>query len=292
MAPRIGKHGEILSHPYVPQEIRNLKPYWQRSKPTAASVFVGDCVKILNEFPRSHFDLIFADPPFNIGYGYDVYEDVMDDEEYLSWTGKWLTACKRVLNECGSIYVAITPKYQAEMKLLMDEVGFNWRSTICWHYTFGPNQKTNFTPSWVAIHYYTNSKKIFTWNSNEIAVPSARMLKYGDRRANPQGKMPDNVWVLLPDEYEHCFVDSQDSFLESRVCGTFKERVQHPCQMPEAVLDRIVRASSRKGATVLDPFVGSGTTGAVCMKSGRNFVGIDLSENYVKQIVIPRLEEI
>ncbi len=116
------------------------------------------------------------------------------------------------------------------------------------------------------------------------AVPSARQTTYGDRRANPVGKLPDDTWVLRPQEEERAFQTEGDTWYVSRVCGTFKERGDHPCQMPEAVLERIIKVSSEPGDLILDPFAGSGTTLAVAKRLGRDFLGIELSKEYVRKI--------
>jgi adenine specific DNA methylase Mod len=101
-------------------------------------------------------------------------------------------------------------------------------------------------------------------------------LIYNDKRANPAGKMPDDVWDSFMRD------DVWDSF--SRVCGTFKERQGwHPCQMPESLLARIIRVSSNKGDLVLDPFSGSGTTAVVAAKLGRHYTGIELSPKYAEE---------
>ena len=99
-----------------------------------------------------------------------------------------------------------------------------------------------------------------------MRLPSDRQLIYNDRRANATGKMPDDVWNTY-----------------ARVCGTFKERQGwHPCQMPELLLARIIATSSHAGELVLDPFNGSGTTAAAALQLGRDYCGIDISENYVE----------
>src|SRR5947208_2712783 len=138
-------------------------------------VITGDCLEVLAGLPAGSVDLAFADPPFNIGYEYDVYDD---------------------------------------------------------------------------------------------------------RRANPVGKLPDDTWVLRPQETADHFHPESDTWYASRVCGTFKERTGHPCQMPEAVLERIIRVATNPGDVVLDPFAGSGTTLAVAKKLGRQYLGIELSEQY------------
>jgi site-specific DNA-methyltransferase (adenine-specific) len=111
-------------------------------------------------------------------------------------------------------------------------------------------------------------------------VPSARQTTYADRRANPVGKLPDDTWVLRPQETEAHFRQDQDTWYEPRVCGTFHERTGHPCQMPEAVLERIIRVATNPDDLVIDPFAGSGTALAVAKKLGRRFFGIELSEVY------------
>jgi DNA modification methylase len=257
-----------------------------------SALWLGDCRRVAEEMPESSVDLLFADPPFNIGYEYDGYDDNKTDEEYLDFTREWLSACMPLLKPTASVFVAIGIKYQAEMKKLLDGYMGWWRDTICWHYTFGPRQESRFTPSWVAIHYYTKDPKKFTWNADAVRVPSARQLKYNDRRAVSAGKLPDNCWVLLPAESQGCFQDGDNAILESRVCGTFKERTGHPCQMPTKVLERIIKVASKPGDVVLDPFIGSGTTGDVALSLGRKIIGIDTSENYLRDICIPRLEKV
>ena len=131
----------------------------------------------------------------------------------------------------------------------------------------------------------------FTFNGEAVRVPSARQTTYADRRANPAGKMPDDTWVLRPQEDERLFPPASDTWYVPRVCGTFKERTGHPCQMPEAVLERIIRVSSNPGDLVLDPFAGSGTTLATARRLGRRYLGIELSAEYAAAIR-RRLEEV
>src|SRR5262249_26072314 len=107
---------------------------------------------------------------------------------------------------------------------------------------------------------------------------------YADRRANPVGKLPDDTWVLRPQEDGRFFGAETDTWYVARVCGTFKERGDHPCQMPEALLERIIRVSSNPGDLVLDPFAGSGTTLAAAKKLGRKWLGVELSEAYAAKV--------
>ena len=123
-----------------------------------------------------------------------------------------------------------------------------------------------------------------TFNADEVRVASARQTTYGDSRANPKGKLPDDTWFLRPQEAapHGYFEPGCDTWNVSRVCGTFNEREGfHGCQMPMGVLERIVKAASNPGDIVLDPFNGSGTTAVAAALLDRKYVGIDQSEEYV-----------
>jgi site-specific DNA-methyltransferase (adenine-specific) len=247
-------------------------------------VIEGDCVRVLAGLPPASVDLVFADPPFNIGYAYDVYDDRRAKADYLAWTDKWIAAAARVLKPTGSFFLAIGDEFVAEHKVRLDALGLTMRNWIVWHYTFGVNCSKKFNRSHAHILYYVADPKQHKFNPDPVRVPSARMTTYADRRANPVGKLPDDTWVLRPQESTGHFQPDSDTWFVSRVCGTFRERVGHPCQMPEAVLDRIVRVATDRGDVVLDPFAGSGTTLAVAKKLGRNYLGVELSEQYADGI--------
>ena len=230
------------------------------------SIICGDCIEVLGRINEPFADLIFADPPFNIGYKYDKYYDKVKKNNYVAWTKEWMSVCKKVLKPNGSFYIAIGDDYAANVKIIADELGLFMRNWIIWHYTFGQQTKTKFARAHTHIFYFVNDQKNFIFNDHAVRVPSDRQLIYNDRRANPDGKMPDDVWSGF-----------------SRVCGTFKEREGwHPCQMPESLLKRIISASSNRGDCVLDPFSGSGTTAVAACQLGRSYVGIEISEEYVK----------
>jgi site-specific DNA-methyltransferase (adenine-specific) len=247
-------------------------------------ILTGDCLRHLAALPEASVDLAFADPPFNIGYEYDVYDDRKGKDDYLAWTERWLAAVRRVLKPAGSFYVAIGDEYAAETKVRLDALGLTLRNWIVWHYTFGVHCTRKFTRSHAHVFYYVVDPKRFTFNADAVRVPSARQTTYADRRANPKGRVPDDTWVLRPQEDERLFRPEGDTWYVSRVCGTFKERTGHPCQMPEALLERIVAVSSNPGDVVLDPFAGSGTTLAVAKRLGRRYLGIELSAEYAEGV--------
>src|SRR5262249_39947091 len=162
------------------------------------------------------------------------------------------------------------------------KIGFHLRNWIIWHYTFGQQTKKMFAKSHTHILYFTKSKNGFTFNPDAVRVASARQTTYADKRANSKGKLPDDVWFLRPQETDQHFKNDCDTWYESRVCGTFKEREGwHGCQMPIGVLNRIIKASSNEGDVVFDPFNGSGTTVVAAALLDRKYVGIDQSAEYV-----------
>src|SRR5262249_8781100 len=170
------------------------------------------------------------------------------------------------------------------MKVRLDGLSLTLRNWIVWHYTFGVSCTRKFNRSHAHIFYYVADPKRFTFNADAVRVPSARQTTYADRRANPSGKLPDDTWVLRPQEEERCFAAGGDAWYVPRVCGTFRERTAPPCQMPEAVLERIIRVSSNPGDVVLDPFAGSGTTLAAAKRLGRRWLGVELSADYAERI--------
>jgi site-specific DNA-methyltransferase (adenine-specific) len=255
-------------------------------EPPLNRIVAGDCIAGLNALPAGCVDLVFADPPFNIGYDYDVYEDRKESSYYLSWSRDWISAVHRALRPDGTFWLAIGDEYAAELKLLSQEVGFHCRSWVIWYYTFGVNCKTKFSRSHAHLFHFVKDPQHFTFRSEELEnrIPSARQLVYADARSNPKGRLPDDTWILRPQDIGGCFSAEEDTWYFSRVAGTFKERAGfHGCQMPEQLLGRIIRICSEKGDIVLDPFAGSGTTLAVAKKLHRNYLGFELSADYVAQ---------
>jgi len=234
-------------------------------------VYLGDCLQVLNGIPDNSIDLIFADPPFNIGIKYDIHNDKMSYDEYYQWSEKWIKECYRILKSNGSIYIAIGDEFAAEINIILKRTGFYFRNWIIWYYTFGQNQRKKFNRSHTHILYFTKNKENFIFNDKEIRVPSARQMIYNDKRSHPLGKVPDDVWQF------------------PRVCGTFKERIgNHPCQMPENLLELIIKASSNEQDIVLDPFGGTGTTAVVAKKLNRHYITMDISPEYYN-IIIKRI---
>jgi len=271
----------------------------------------GDCIAGMNALPAGSVDLAFADPPFNIGYDYDVYDDSLHSDQYLAWSREWMAAVHRALQPNGTFWLAIGDEYAAELKIEAQRIGFRCRSWVVWYYTFGVNCSRKFTRSHAHLFHFVKNPKDFVFRSEELEnrIPSARQLVYNDSRANPRGRLPDDTWIippvdgeapqplpesepipaiqptwtLRPQDLQTRFRQEEDTWYVPRVAGTFKERAGfHGCQMPEQLLGRIIRVCSEPGAVVMDPFSGSGTTVAVAKKLGRQYLGFDLSPQYVE----------
>lgn len=282
-------------------------------------IALGDCIEQMRKLPAGSVDLAFADPPFNIGYEYDVYDDSLEHQQYINWSKAWISGVHRALKPNGTFWLAIGDEYAAELKLASQEIGFHCRSWVVWYYTFGVNCSKKFTRSHAHLFHFVKDPANFTFRDEDLdnRVPSARELVYNDKRANPTGRLPDDTWIirpadvvgeiigdedrtwspdllkppadanrtftLRPQDLDQCFTPAEDTWYFPRVAGTFKERAGfHGCQMPEQLLGRIIRTCSNAGDLVLDPFSGSATTLAVAKKLGRHYLGFELSQDYVR----------
>ncbi len=280
--------------------------------PPTNKIALGDCIKRMQSWEDDCLDLVFADPPYNIGFSYDQYKDTLDDDKYITWTKDWIHECTRLLKPSGSMYILIGDEYAAETRLILKDLEKQgkllFRNWIVWHYTFGQNCQAKFNRSHAHLFYCVGSGVFpkltpsgqspktlkpkftikdfpFTFNKQAIAIPSARQTTYNDKRAAKSGKLPDDTWYLRPQEATGTyFKPEEDTWFQSRLCGTFKEReTWHPCQLPEALLHRVIKLSSNKNDLVFDPFAGSGTTLAVANKLDRQFLGCELSKDYVQR---------
>ena len=199
----------------------------------------------------------------------------------------------RVLKPDGTFWLAIGDEYAAELKLASQEIGFTCRSWVIWYYTFGVNCTHKFSRSHAHLFYFVKDPEQFTFRSKSWRTASPRPGSWSMPTSGPtpKGRLPDDTWVLRPQDLADCFTADEDTWYFPRVAGTFKERAGfHGCQMPEQLLGRIIRLCSHDGELVLDPFSGSATTVAVAKKLGRRYLGLELSKEYVNCAGRDRLE--
>jgi site-specific DNA-methyltransferase (adenine-specific) len=201
-----------------------------------------------------------------VDYGDGTAADLLPADEYLAWCRAWMTACSRLLTPDGSWWVLICHEWEAEFGMLLKHhVGLTIRSWVTWYETFGKNCTNNFNRCSRRLFYCVKDPKQFVFNTEAVTRPSDRQTKYADKRAEPGGKLWDDVWQI------------------PRLPGTATERIPgFPTQLPEALLEPIIGCSSDPGDLVLDPFSGSGTTGAVAIRLGRRYLGIEKIPHFAK----------
>jgi DNA modification methylase len=125
----------------------------------------GDCLQLFPRIAVGTIDLIFADPPFNIGYDYDIYDDRRDAEAYLKWSLVWGRKVVRVLKPSGAFWLAIGDEFAAELKVqFYRELGLSLRSWVIWYYTFGVHCTRKFARSHAHLFYFVKDPKRFTFN--------------------------------------------------------------------------------------------------------------------------------
>ena len=217
-------------------------------------VTCGDCLEIMKQIPDKSIDLVLTDPPYNIA---KAEWDKIDN--YIEWCKSWIKECKRVLKKSGSLYVFCSQTYQAEFDLMLRKY-FKIENRIIWYYEGGIPAKKHFSYYHEPIFYCRVNEKDYTFNVDDI-----RIKQKTDRKGNnPKGKNCGDVWYI------------------PNLAGRFLVSTGHPTQKPLKLIKRMMLASSNKGDTVLDPFLGSGTTAVACKELGRNFIGIEISPEYCK----------
>ena len=245
----------------------------------------------------SSVNLVATDPPWGIEWpGYGDFADDLVGAEYVKWCQRWMSLVYSVLKPNGTFFLAIGPEYVSELDMVAKSLGFHKQAQITQYSTFGVHCQRNYARTSSYWLWYTKHKTKYTFNAGppgpdpETLVPSARLIKYNDKRAAKGGKAPENVWVLHPDHMKQFYSGREDVWLASRIAGTFKEREfrgktgeKQTCpQMPLAVMDRIVLTHSNAGDKVLDPFTGTGTTAVSAVSNGRHFQGFELDASRAK----------
>jgi site-specific DNA-methyltransferase (adenine-specific) len=257
-------------------------PYFKNSR---AKLFLGDCLEILESLKSESIDMVFADPPYNLSNGgtsvhagkrvsvdKGTWDKSAGPKEDFDFHYRWIQACRRVLKKDGSMWISGTYHSIYACGYALQLQDFRLLNDISW---FKPNAAPNlgcrmFTASHETLLWASKSKKSrHTFNYED--------MKYGnfdnDSIKKP-GKQMRSVWsVTTPKKDEKIFG-------------------KHPTQKPEALLDRIILASTNVGDLVLDPFSGSATTGVSALALGRKYIGIDSNEDYIRDLAIPRLENV
>lgn len=234
-------------------------------------ILQGDCIKLLKDFPEKSVDLVFADPPYNLQLQQQLYRpnrtkvEAVNDrwdqfesfEEYDEFCRAWLGACKRVLKDSGSLWVIGTYHNIYRIGSIMQDLGFWFLNDIVWI-------KTNPMPNFRGVRF-TNAHETLIWASK------FKGAKYTFNH-HTMKNLNDDLQARSDWEFPTCVGPE-------RIKENGKKA--HSTQKPEALLYHVLMSSTRPGDVVLDPFFGSGTTGAVAQKLHRRWIGIEREKSYV-----------
>jgi len=255
--------------------MKNIKAYSANEQ----TIYYGNSLEVLSELPTSSIDLIFADPPYNIGKKYANSVDKWpSDKEYIDWCKLWLDRCISLLKPNGSMYIMTSTQSMPHLDIYLSSK-ICILSRIIWHYDSSGVQAKNYYGSmYEPILHCVKNDQNYTFNAEQIMVEAKtgaqrKLIDYRKKIPTVYNtkKVPGNVWYF------------------PRVRYRMHEYEQHPTQKPEALLERIIEASSNEGDLILDPFAGTFTTNAVAKRLRRKSIGVELAEEYVK-IGLRRLE--
>ncbi len=231
-----------------------------------SQVIQGDCFEVLSTFPQGAFQAVFIDPPYNIGidYGNGKQADQLPSEEYLSRMEALLAECRRCLTPTGSLWLLSPERWADQLGTALSKL-LPRRNRIIWRETFGQYRESSFPSGHRHLFWHVVDPKRTPFNTEDVRVPSQRMLS-GDKRAHGP-RVPDDVWDL------------------PRLVGNAHERIgDHPCQLPEELLRRVILCSTNPGDMVADPMAGTGTTLRVAQCHKRQYVGIEKQAAFINLI--------
>jgi DNA modification methylase len=243
----------------------------QRTEIELNRIYVGDCIELMRKLPDGCASLIIADPPYNLGKTFGNWREWRDVDQWLPWCKSWLSECKRILKNGGSIFVYGIHHYLCFLQVAMYEQGFSYRRQIIWRYE---NGFAGYTKT-LAAHYepvlwFSNGEQ-YTYHEIREPYKSTERLKHPITKKgkvwtpNPAGRLAGDVWSF-PVLAGRRFRD---------------EKVDHPTQKPLSITNRIVQHFSNEGDLVVVPFVGSGTECVSAFVNNRNYWGTDINKDYV-----------
>ena len=254
-------------------EIFNEKATLTKKENGYSCAVLGDCLDVLGNMKSNTIDLVFADPPYGIGKDFGISKDsFLNVNEYLNWSISWIDECMRVLKPGGTMYFMSSTQFMPALDRYVDDNYFVINRIVWIYDSSGVQSKSKFGSLYEPILMVTHNKNVnYTFNYQDILIEAKtgakrKLIDYRKTPPTPYNvmKVPGNVWDF------------------SRVRFKMDEYENHPSQKPEALLERVILASSNKGDIVLDPFSGSFTTSSVAVRLGRKAIGIDINPDYYK----------
>ncbi len=235
-------------------------------------IIQGDCIQVMQSLPEQCADLVFADPPYNLQLRKELYRpdmsrvDAVNDgwdqfmsfEAYDRFTREWLLACRRVLKDTGTIWVIGTYHNIFRVGSILQDLGYWILNDICW-------VKSNPMPQFRGVRF-CNAHETLIW-AKKSAEQKRYTFHYGSLKAGNEDLQARSDWYLPICQGRERLRDANGKV--------------HTTQKPEALLHRIIRSCTNPGDTVLDPFLGAGTTASVAKRLGRRFIGIEREDAYV-----------
>lgn len=249
-------------------------------------LYQGDCVALMEELLQSgiKIDLTVTSPPYNIG---KEYEEVVSVEKYVDWCFRWMRQIFDLTDKSGAFWLNVgylnVPNKGLCVPipyLLWNKSPFFLLQEIVWRYGAGVSTSKRLSPRNEKWLFFVRDQSSYTFNLDDIRDPNVKypnQKKNGKFRCNPLGKNPSDVWDFPK--------------VTTGANRSSKERTGHPAQFPLPVVERIIRASSNIGSIVLDPFLGSGSTGIAAAALGRIGIGIETKEEYV-DIAVQRFKDL
>lgn len=229
-------------------------------------LILGDAIEQLGKMEEKSVDLIFADPPYFLSSGgitlksgkvasvnkaeWDYSKTLEDKHDFNK---RWLSLCKRVLKDNGTIMISGTFHNIFSVGMALEELEYKIINNIVW-------QKTNPPPN-ISCRYFTHSTETVLWAKK--SAKSKHYFNYEKMKKENNNKQMKDVWEF------------PSASKNEKIFG------YHPTQKPLRLLERIITSATKEGDVILDPFCGSGTTGVAAVKHGRKFIGIDNSKDYI-----------
>lgn len=246
----------------------------------------GDCLKALKKLDDGSVKLVVTSPPYNVGKEYEVKQSI---EAYLDTQKKIIRELVRVTADDGSIcwqvgnYVNKGEIFPLDIFYysIFKELGLKLRNRIIWHFGHGLHASNRFSGRYETVLWFTKSDD-YTFNLDPVRVPSKypgkrhfKGPKKGQLSGNPKGKNPSDIWEILQKDWDRQLWNIPN------VKSNHPEKTAHPCQFPVELVERFVLALTDEGDTVLDPFVGVGSTVIASLKNDRKSIGIDREKEYL-----------
>jgi adenine-specific DNA-methyltransferase len=250
-------------------------------------IYNMDCEKALALLPEAFFASTITSPPYNIG---KAYEHVMPLHEYVAWLERISSHIYRLTKSDGSYllnvgYLPVPEKGRAVpiTYLLWDKTPFYLNQEIIWHYEAGVSARHYLSPRNEKILWYVKDRANYVFNLDAIRDPNVKypnQKKNGRLRCNTIGKNPSDVWEIAK--------------VTSGKDRSSEERTSHPAQFPEDLIKRLILGFTNTEDLILEPFLGSGTVGAVAVDLNRRFVGFETDPAYceiAKQRIFRKMQE-